>query len=118
LLGHELRNPMAPIRYAVQILRKPDLDEQKGLWCLDVIDRQVKQLARLVDDLLDVSRITRGKIELKVAPVDLAHVVSAAAETSRPLIESLKHELSVSLPEDALWVQGDFARLTQVLANL
>ena len=118
MLGHELRNPMAPIRYAVQILRKPDLDEQKRLWGLDVIDRQVKQLARLVDDLLDVSRITRGKIELKVAPVDLAQVVSAAVETSRPLIESLKHELSVNLPDEALWVQGDFARLTQVLANL
>ena len=118
MLGHELRNPMAPIRYAVQILRKPKLDEQKRLWGLDVIDRQVKQLARLVDDLLDVSRITRGKIELKVAPVDLAQVVSAAVETSRPLIESLRHELAVNLPDKALWVQGDFARLTQVLANL
>ena len=118
MLGHELRNPMAPIRYAVQILRKPKLDEQKGLWGLDVIDRQVKQLARLVDDLLDVSRITRGKIELKVAPVDLAQVVSAAVETSRPLVESLQHELLVHLPDKALWVQGDFARLTQVLANL
>jgi len=118
MLGHELRNPMAPIRYAVQILRKPNLEEQKRLWGLDVIDRQVKQLARLVDDLLDVSRITRGKIELKIGPVDLAQVVSAAVETSRPLIESLKHELSVSLPEEAPWVQGDFARLTQVLANL
>jgi CheY-like chemotaxis protein len=118
MLGHELRNPMAPIRYAVQILRKPGLDEQKRLWGLDVIDRQVRQLARLVDDLLDVSRITRGKIELKVAPVDLAQVVSAAVETSRPLIESLKHELLVRLPDKTLWVQGDFARLTQVLANL
>jgi len=118
MLGHELRNPMAPIRYAVQILRKRHLDEQKRLWGLDVIDRQVKQLARLVDDLLDVSRITRGKIELKVGPVDLAQVVSAAVETSRPLIESLKHDLSVSLPDGTLWVQGDFARLTQVLANL
>ena len=118
MLGHELRNPMAPIRYAVQILRKPNLDEPKRLWGLDVIDRQVKQLARLVDDLLDVSRITRGKIELKVAPVDLAQIVSAAVETSRPLIESLKHELSVNLPDERLGVQGDFARLTQVLANL
>ena len=118
MLGHELRNPMAPIRYAVQILRKPTLDEHKRLWSLDVIDRQVRQLARLVDDLLDVSRITRGKIELKVAPVDLAQVLSAAVETSRPLIESSKHELSVSLPDETLWVQGDFARLTQVLANL
>ncbi len=118
MLGHELRNPMAPIRYAAHILRKDNLNEQKRLWGLDVIDRQVRQLARLVDDLLDVSRITRGRIELKVAPVDLAQVVSAAAETSRPLIESLKHELSTSLPDETLCVHGDFARLTQVLANL
>ena len=118
MLGHELRNPMAPIRYAAHILRKCNPDEQKRLWSLDVIDRQVRQLARLVDDLLDVSRITRGKIELKVRPVDLAQVVAAAVETSRPLIESLKHDLSASLPDEKLWVQGDFARLTQVLANL
>lgn len=118
MLGHELRNPMAPIRYAAQIMRQPDLDDKKRLWCLDVMDRQVKQLARLVDDLLDVSRITRGKIELKVAPVDLAQVVTAAVETSRPLMESLKHEFSVHLPDEPLWVRGDFARLTQVLANL
>ena len=118
MLGHELRNPMAPIRYAVQILRKPNLEGQKRLWSLDVIDRQVKQLARLVDDLLDVSRITRGKIELKIGPVDLTQVVSTAVETSRPLIDSLRHELSVNLPGEALRVQGDFSRLTQVLANL
>jgi CheY-like chemotaxis protein len=118
MLGHELRNPMAPIRYAVQILRKLNLEEQKRLWSLDVIDRQVKQLARLVDDLLDVSRITRGKIELKVGPVDLTQVVSTAVETSRPLIDSLRHQLSVNLPVESLRVQGDFSRLTQVLANL
>jgi len=118
MLGHELRNPMAPIRYAVQILRKPNLEDQKRLWSLDVIDRQVKQLARLVDDLLDVSRITRGKIELKVGPVDLTQVVSTAVETSRPLIDSLRHQLSVNLSGESLRVQGDFSRLTQVLANL
>jgi len=118
MLGHELRNPMAPIRYAVHILRKPKLEEAKRAWGLDVIDRQVKQLARLVDDLLDVSRITRGKIELKVESVDLARVVSAAVETSRPLIESLRHHLMLRVPSEPIWVQGDFARLTQVLANL
>ena len=118
MLGHELRNPMAPIRYAVQILRKANLEDQKRLWSLDVIDRQVKQLARLVDDLLDVSRITRGKIELKVGPVDLGQVVATAVETSRPLIDSLRHRLSVNLPDETLRVQGDFSRLTQVLANL
>lgn len=82
MLVPELRNPMAPIRYAVQILRKPNLEEQKRLWGLDVIDRQFGQLARLVEDLLDVSRITRGKIELKVASVDLAQVVLSISHRS------------------------------------
>ena len=118
MLGHELRNPMAPIRYAVHLLRKPNLEESKRPWGLDVIDRQMKQLARLVDDLLDVSRITRGKIELKLESVDLARVVAAAVETSRPLIDSLQHKLTLRLPTEAVWVRGDFARLTQVLANL
>ena len=118
MLGHELRNPMAPIRYAVQIMRKPQLDETKRAWSLDVIERQVKQLARLVDDLLDVSRITRDRIELKLEPLDLTKVVLAAVETSRPLIDSLRHELNVETTGGALHVQGDFTRLTQVLANL
>jgi signal transduction histidine kinase/CheY-like chemotaxis protein len=118
MLGHELRNPMAPIRYAVHMLRKPDLDEPKRAWSLDVIDRQVGQLSRLVDDLLDVSRITRGKIELKLESVDLERVVSTAVETCQPLIESLKHQLEIRLAPEPLWVHGDFARLTQVIANL
>lgn len=118
MLGHELRNPMAPIRYAVQILHKSNVDEGKRSWALDVIERQVTQLARLVDDLLDVSRITSGQIELKLEPVDLTRVVSAAVETSRPLIDSLKHELVLGLPPEMVLVHGDFARLTQVLANL
>ena len=118
MLGHELRNPMAPIRYAVHMLRKPDLDEPKRAWSLDVIDRQVGQLSRLVDDLLDVSRITRGKIELKLESVDLERVVSTAVETCQPLIDSLKHQLEIRLAPEPLWVHGDFARLTQVIANL
>jgi len=78
----------------------------------------VQHLVRLVDDLLDVSRITSGKIQLKLQPVQVAQVVTAAIETSRPLIESLRHDLRVQIAAEPLWVEGDFARLTQVLANL
>ena len=118
MLGHELRNPMAPIRYAVHILRKPNVEQPKRAWGLDVIERQVGQLSRLVDDLLDVSRITRGKIELKLKPVALEKVVSTAVETCQPLIESLKHHLTIRVAPEPLWVHGDHARLTQVVANL
>ena len=118
MLAHELRNPMAPIRNAVAILRSPKGGEPQRGWGLDVVDRQVQQLVRLVDDLLDVSRITSGKIQLKLQPVQVAEVVTAAIETSRPLIESLRHDLRVQIAGDPLWIDGDFARLTQVLANL
>jgi signal transduction histidine kinase/DNA-binding response OmpR family regulator len=118
MLAHELRNPMAPIRNAVAILRSPDLTTVQRGWGLDVVERQVHQLVRLVDDLLDVSRITSGKIQLKVQPVRVADVITAAIETSRPLIESLRHDLQVEICPEPLWVNGDFARLTQVLANL
>jgi CheY-like chemotaxis protein len=118
MLAHELRNPMAPIRNAVAILRAPDLNSSQRGWGLDVIERQVHQLVRLVDDLLDVSRITSGKIQLKLQPVRIAEVVAAAVETSRPLIESLRHELRLEISVEPLVVSGDFARLTQVFANL
>ena len=118
MLAHELRNPMAPIRNAVAILRSPDLAAGQRGWGLDVVERQVQQLVRLVDDLLDVSRITSGKIQLKVQPVPVAEVVAAAVETSRPLIEALRHDLMLDVTAEPLWVRGDFARLTQVLANL
>jgi CheY-like chemotaxis protein len=118
MLAHELRNPMAPIRNAVAILRSPDLTAGQRGWGLDVVERQVQQLVRLVDDLLDVSRITSGKIQLKLQPVQVADVVAAAVETSRPLIEALRHELVLDITTEPLWVRGDFARLTQVLANL
>jgi CheY-like chemotaxis protein/anti-sigma regulatory factor (Ser/Thr protein kinase) len=83
-----------------------------------VIGRQLKQLVRLVDDLLDVSRITRGKIELKIETIDAAEVVVAAVETSRPLVDALEHTLTVLLPPERLLLRGDFARVAQVLANL
>jgi signal transduction histidine kinase len=118
LLAHELRNPLAPVRNAVSIMHlKGSLDPDLQ-WCRDVIERQANQLTRLVDDLLDVSRITQGKIKLRLEPVDLADVVRAAVEMSRPVIDAQHHTLSVALPEHPVLVNGDQARLTQVIANL
>ena len=118
MLAHELRNPLAPIRNAVLILQQIPGKDSGVKWASDVIDRQVKQMARLVDDLLDVSRITRGKVQLKTERLDVAAVVSSAVETSRPLIDERRHDLSVILPPAPLWVTADPARLAQVLANL
>src|SRR5262249_31742875 len=118
MLAHELRNPLAPIRSAVQIMRLvgpklPDLD-----WAREVIERQVQHMVRLVDDLLDVSRITRGKINLQMERTDVATVVDGAVETCRPLMEARKHRLTVSVPPEPLWVEGDAARLAQIVGNL
>jgi signal transduction histidine kinase/DNA-binding response OmpR family regulator len=118
MLAHELRNPLAPIRNAVAILRADEVGERQQAWAVDVVERQVRHMVRLVDDLLDVSRITRGKIQLRPQRVSLAEVVFAAIETSRPLIESLEHQLAVDLPEQEVTLMGDPARLTQVFANL
>lgn len=118
MLSHELRNPLAPITNAVHVMQTNGPDAKKHDWAREVIGRQVKQLSRLVDDLLDVSRITQGKIELKFEAVDVAEVVAVAVETVRPLIESQEHALSVLLPEQPMRIRGDFARLAQVLANL
>jgi CheY-like chemotaxis protein len=118
MLGHELRNPLAPIRNAVELLRIAGSDTQRRSRAQDVIERQVKHLTRLVDDLLDVSRITRGKIELQCSPLQISGVISNAVEISMPLIESRKHRLSVSVPPQPLWINADSGRLAQVLANL
>jgi signal transduction histidine kinase/DNA-binding response OmpR family regulator len=118
MLAHELRNPLAPIRNGVHILQaigslSPQVREVR-----DMMDRQVQHLVRLVDDLLDISRITRGKIRLQTEPVDLAAVVARAVETCRPLIESRRHRLSVSVAPGPLRVEGDAVRLAQVVSNL
>ncbi len=118
MLAHELRNPLAPIRNAVQVLRLLGPASPKQNWAQDVMDRQVQQLTRLVDDLLDVSRITRGKVKLQKEAVDLATVVGRAVETSRPLIESRRHQCVVNLAPEPIWLQADPTRLAQVLANL
>jgi len=118
MLAHELRNPLAPISNAAYALRAGAHDPSKLAWVGEVINRQVRQLVRLVDDLLDVSRITRGKIELKVEAIEVARVIAAAVETSRPYVDAQQHALEISLPPEPLRVKGDFARVAQVLANL
>ncbi|MBV9124258.1 MAG: response regulator, partial [Planctomycetes bacterium] len=118
MLAHELRNPLAPIRTALQIMQLRAADEPDLQAIRDMIERQVQHLVRLVDDLLDISRITRGKIKLQMQPVDLASVVHRAVETSRPLIELRQHELTVAVPPESVRVQADPIRLAQVVGNL
>ena len=118
MLAHELRNPLAPIRNAVQIFRGKGLPVPELQWATEVIDRQARQLTRLVDDLLDVSRITRGKVELRKEPVELAQVVQSAVEASRPLIEKWGHELTVTIPPESILLDADPTRLAQVFLNL
>jgi signal transduction histidine kinase len=118
MLAHELRSPLAPIRNAIEVLRVSGTNEARMPWARDVIDRQSRQLMRIVDDLLDVSRITSGKIQLKTEDVDVGAVLSSAVETSRPLIEERRHELEVTPPSKTMYVRGDFARIAQVIANL
>ncbi|HYD57522.1 MAG TPA: response regulator [Burkholderiales bacterium] len=118
MLSHELRNPLAPIRNAVELLRRIAPSEPRLVWARDVVDRQVTHMAQLVDELLDVSRITQGKIKLKREPVELDKVIAHAVETARPLIDARGHSLEVRLPDSPVWLQADFARLGQVIANL
>jgi CheY-like chemotaxis protein/anti-sigma regulatory factor (Ser/Thr protein kinase) len=118
MLAHELRNPLAPIRNAAQLLKRLGPPAPELQWARDVIERQAGHLGRLVDDLLDVSRITQGKITLRKEKLDLVQVIGGALEASRPLIEERRHRLNVSLPEHPLGVEGDPTRLTQVVANL
>ena len=118
LLAHELRNPLGPIRHAVKILRAraPTPDELQ--WATGIIDRQTEHLTRLVDDLLDVARITRGTIELQRERVDLTAVLRSGVEASSASIERHRHELTVIQPSQPLYVDGDMARLTQIVTNL
>ena len=118
VLGHELRSPLAPIHSAIQLLRARVPDDPELQWTTRVVEHQVEQMTRLVDDLLDVSRISQGKIHLQRELVDLADVVARAVESSRPLIDARKHHLDVSLPVQAAEVEGDLVRLVQVVSNL
>ncbi|MGH8138927.1 MAG: ATP-binding protein [Steroidobacteraceae bacterium] len=118
MLGHELRNPLAPIRNAAQVLRAHSTGQPDIEWARTVIERQTRHLVRLVDDLLDVSRMVRGQIALQKAPVEIAELVQHAVETSRPLIRARRHQLQVSLPAEPVRIDGDLIRLVQALSNL
>ncbi|MFN2385097.1 MAG: ATP-binding protein [Thermoanaerobaculia bacterium] len=117
-LAHELRNPLAPMRNAVEVLhlKRPPVPELQ--WALEVIDRQMHQMTRLIDDLLDLARVTGNKLELQKSRIDLTEVLQAAVETSRPSIESCGHELSVDTPSEPVVFDGDLTRLAQVVSNL
>lgn len=117
-LAHELRNPLAPLRNAVQLLRAKGPDEPELRWGRDVIDRQVEHLTRLIDDLMDVSRISRNKLELRKERVELIDVINGAVESSRPLIEQCGHDLTIVLPAEPVYLTADLVRLAQAFLNL
>lgn len=118
ILAHELRNPLAPIRNGLQVLRLADDQQATVKDVRSMMERQVSQLVRLIDDLMDVSRITRGKMELRLERLSLAAVLESAVETSRPLLEEMGHELTVIAPKDPIFVNADRTRLAQVFMNL
>ena len=118
VLSHELRNPLAPVRNAVGILKLKSPDEPELRWAREIIERQVHQMTRLIDDLLDVSRITQDRLELRRERIALAQILRQAVEMSRPLITQEGHDLDVSVPSDPVLLHADGARLAQVFANL
>ena len=117
-LAHELRNPLAPIRQAARLSRSPQATDAQRRWSQEVIERQVQHMALLLDDLLDVSRITRGRLELRRERVALASVVDTALETARPLLDEHRQTLTLNMPANAVWLDADPLRLAQVVANL
>ena len=118
MLAHELRNPLAPIHNAVRIMRLRPMGDSQLEWARDVIDRQAVHLTRLVDDLLDVSRITRGKINIDAQPFELRAAISRAVETVQPMLARQRHDLQIDLPPTPLLIQGDMTRVTQVIGNV
>jgi signal transduction histidine kinase len=118
MLAHELRNPLAPIHNAVELMRLKPLSDPQLNWARDVIARQLTSLTRLVDDLLDVSRITRGKINLTREAVELEGLIARAVETVHPILNERRHELTLELPEPGVTIFGDPTRLTQAISNV
>jgi signal transduction histidine kinase len=118
MLSHELRNPLAAIQGAIELMQRRQVDDPQLAWARDVVSRQNRHLSRLIDDLLDVSRITRGKLTLHTETVELRDVARHALETVQPLIQARGHELTLRLAEEPLYVQGDAVRLAQVVSNL
>ncbi len=117
-LAHELRNPLAPIRQAALISKAANATDAQKRWAHDVINRQVQHMSLLLDDLLDISRVTRGTLELRTEMTELAAVVDAAVETARPLIDSKRHRFTIDVPSEPVSLAADPLRLAQVLANL
>jgi signal transduction histidine kinase/DNA-binding response OmpR family regulator len=118
MMSHELRNPLAPIHTAVQVIRRVAAPHPKVAWALDIAERQLKQLTRLIEELLDVARISQGKIVLKHETLDLNTVVAQSVETVQPFVDGRRQALRVVVPQQPAWLLGDMARLTQVIANL
>lgn len=117
-LAHELRNPLAPIRHATLLAQSPQANQDQVQWSLAVINRQTGHMARLLDDLLEASRVSRGALELRPEPVELTAVMNMAVETARPLIEGKDHVLENHLPSTPIWLNGDSVRLAQIFSNL
>ena len=118
MLAHELRNPLAPISNALEAIRLAQSNAAATEEAINIARRQIRHMARLLDDLLDVSRFTRGKVHLHKVPVDLTTILRQAVETSRPLIEKSGHKLLTSFPAEPVWLDGDPTRLAQIVANL
>jgi PAS domain S-box-containing protein len=118
MLGHELRNPLAPIRNVAEVLKRTTAGNETSAELCRMIERQVQQMTRLIDDLLDVSRITRGRIRFRREPVDLADVVKRAVEMTEPLLRRRRHRFQIDLPGGPLPLEGDAARLVQMVVNL
>ena len=117
-VAHELKHPLAPIRNVLEVLELKDMPDRELRWGRGVMDRQVKHLARLIDDLLDVSRIVRGGMELRREPLPVSRILTDAVELCRPLVDAQRHELSIAFPTEPLFVEGDPTRLVQVIGNL
>ena len=118
ILAHELRNPLAPIRNAIHVLRQTGPADPTTTWCHDVIDRQVGQMARLLDDLLDMSRLNRGQLQLRPQPLSLATAIEQAIEIAQPLIDAGEHSFTAQMPPPAWTLNGDLTRLAQVFSNI
>ncbi|TFY99979.1 PAS domain-containing hybrid sensor histidine kinase/response regulator [Ramlibacter rhizophilus] len=117
-LAHELRNPLAPLRQAAQLAREPGQDARRHAWAMDVIERQVGTMSLLIDDLLDVSRISRGKLDLRLARIDLRTVATHAMGAASAALDARRHAAGLDLPAEPVWLQADPVRVEQVLSNL
>lgn len=118
MLSHELRNPLAPIRTALEVIRRIGPPDPKFTWACDIMVRQLRQMTRLIEELLDVARISQGKIALTREKVDLNAVIAQSVETVQPFVDAREQTLNVTLLREPMWLQGDFARLAQIVSNL